>query len=104
MSHAEWIADESDLPDPKRLLQPEGKLCLSGDFGWRQEVPYGRRLSECTLRDFDAWTSAYVVVPEKSSRSRYLLDEMRRRGGYTLPETQGVWVKTLQNRNGFHAA
>jgi hypothetical protein len=48
-------------------------------------------------------TILYVVVPEKSSRSRYLLHEMRRSGGYTLPETQGVWVKTLQNRNGFHA-
>jgi hypothetical protein len=48
-------------------------------------------------------TDPYVVVPEKSSRSRYLLHEMRRSGGYTLPETQGVWVKTLQNRNGFHA-
>lgn len=28
---------------------------------------------------------------------------MRRSGGYTLQETRGVWVKTLQNRNGFHA-
>src|SRR3990172_6777253 len=45
----------------------------------------------------------YFVVPEKSSRSRYLLDEMRRSGGYTLQETQEVWVETLQNGNGFHA-
>jgi hypothetical protein len=45
----------------------------------------------------DAHFRKYLVGPEKSSRSRYLLDAMHRSGGYTLQETQGVWVETLQS-------
>ena len=45
-----------------------------------------------------------VVVPEKRFKSQDLSREIGRAGWYTLQETQGGWVKTLQNRNGFHAA